>query len=77
MYEEFDRVWDNLLSDKENEPNVYRDVFLRCFRLLFYILLVLVLIVGVIVTRGSLQILASQLGSHSRRFQQVCCLFII
>lgn len=67
------RAWEYVLSTyrNEDEPNAYKDMILRSFKLLFYIVLVLVLIVGVVVTRGSLQILASQLGNHSRIFQHV------
>ncbi|XP_048744160.2 chitin synthase-like isoform X3 [Ostrea edulis] len=46
----------------------FADTFFRVFKFLFYVFLFLVLIGGVIVTRGGLQILASLLGDHDRKF---------
>lgn len=56
---------------KEQKSNVYRDFVLKYFKLLFNAFLVLILIGGVIVSRGGLQILASQLGDHDMMFTDV------
>lgn len=58
-------------EDKTKKSNVYRDFVLKYFKLLFNALLVPILIGGVIVSRGGLQILASQLGDHDMRFKHV------
>lgn len=55
----------------KQKSNVYRDFVLKYFKLLFNAFLVLILIGGVLVSRGGLQILASQLGDHDMRFKHV------
>lgn len=57
--------------ETKQKSNVYRDFVLKYFKLLFNAFLVLILIGGVIVSRGGLQILASQLGDHDMRFKHV------
>lgn len=63
------------MNEKHIKPkqksNAYRDFVLKCFKLLFNLFLVLILIGGVIASRGGLQILASQLGDHDMRFTHV------
>ncbi|XP_052706396.1 chitin synthase-like isoform X2 [Crassostrea angulata] len=63
-------LWNIFRKDRLPEESKwcvgFTDSFFRVFKILFYIFLFLVLIGGVIVTRGSLQILASLLGDHER-----------
>ncbi|XP_052704306.1 chitin synthase chs-2-like isoform X2 [Crassostrea angulata] len=65
-------LWNIFRKDRLPEESKwcvgFTDSFFRVFKILFYIFLFLVLIGGVIVTRGGLQILASLLGDHDRRF---------
>lgn len=61
-------LWNIFRKDRLPEESKwcvgFTDSFFRVFKILFYIFLFLVLIGGVIATRGSLQILASLLGDH-------------
>lgn len=68
-------LWNIFRKDRLPEESKwcvgFTDSFFRVFKIMFYIFLFLVLIGGVIVTRGGLQILASLLGDHDRRFPNV------
>ena len=49
----------------------FTDTFFRVFKVVFYVFLIVVGICGVVASRGGLQILASILGDHDKRFSSV------
>ena len=73
--EEDKPIWD--IFRKDHFPEIpkccegFTDAFFRVFKVVFYVFLIVVGICGVGASRGGLQVLASILGDHDKKFSSV------